>query len=322
LSENPRLFWDHTIILIHTIFCPCIRNIETWHTVDICEKIWNYKFCICCLSVLFSDLIICIVGPLFRGFLKQALGAQRNTIRTVCLDFMIWILCTPCAITQEARQIDKIVNVTRTIEFKLVQYSGSSLLTYSEEFGAGVLGQSIKIKTTKKTGTSRKTKTRPQEAKVRGKLNVCPATIRTNNLPSNDPKVRSPSSKNINVPKSDKNLSTPSSNVPKSDKILSTPSDKDPKSSFTITTTANTALLRNPKSSFTITDTAKTAPVKDFKSDKITRTTPLKDFKSSVLDKNGKTVRGRKTTPNASAKPPVASTTLRVYKNIPSRTEA
>lgn len=87
--------------LMHALLFPCCRIADTWHAVGQVHYfvgVWVVQLC--------CPFLPCI-GTFFRGQMRQ-----RFQIKGACSrDFLLWIFCIPCVVTQEAKHVDHMCDV-------------------------------------------------------------------------------------------------------------------------------------------------------------------------------------------------------------------
>jgi Cys-rich protein (TIGR01571 family) len=90
-------------VCICTWFCPC------YVAGKIAEKVG--ESCILCALVMFCPIanIIC------RGTIRQKVREQKGIPGTFCKDILIVWCCAPCAICQEAREVNALDSMAQSM---------------------------------------------------------------------------------------------------------------------------------------------------------------------------------------------------------------
>lgn len=101
-------------ICCHTFWCPMARAADTHHAAG-SDKFWNVvlywlgsSFVGACIGGdSFGKCIASVVLALIMTSRRQELRAKLGiSPGENCTDFMLWWCCSPCAVAQEAREID------------------------------------------------------------------------------------------------------------------------------------------------------------------------------------------------------------------------
>lgn len=111
---DPHCSQDYPICLM-AICCPWVR----WSETVSHPKVRFLSFWLALALMLTLELLApfvygitgCIlvgVGVYHRQQLRQAFGHVGSPVKTGCLDIFAWICCAPCAIAQEAREVEKV----------------------------------------------------------------------------------------------------------------------------------------------------------------------------------------------------------------------
>jgi len=90
-------------VCLHATCCWAVRAAHTWDVMGIADfwvGVVVSVFCGCCLP--------CIGGLVWRAQMREKFGIEKNSIN----DFLMWWCCLPCAVGQEAMQVDEVVGMS------------------------------------------------------------------------------------------------------------------------------------------------------------------------------------------------------------------
>mmetsp|Transcript_11798 Transcript_11798/g.19371 ORF Transcript_11798/g.19371 Transcript_11798/m.19371 type:complete len:382 (+) Transcript_11798:67-1212(+) len=90
-------------LCLHAAFCWPVRAAHTWEVMGIVDYWLGFFASLCC-----PLCMPCIGGCFWRAKIRKKFGIEENTIG----DFLMWLFCTPCAVGQEAMQVDEVSGVT------------------------------------------------------------------------------------------------------------------------------------------------------------------------------------------------------------------
>jgi len=120
-------------LCLHVCFCGPCRLGHTLQVAGICD-FW--------MATIFWDLCPCLeccLGPYYRQQLRAKLGLEQNC----CCDFVSYLFCAPCAIGQDAIEVDAESGAQVTCCMNLIMAAAAPPVVGQAVVGQPVLGEVI-----------------------------------------------------------------------------------------------------------------------------------------------------------------------------------
>lgn len=93
--------WSNLHLCCHIFCCGPCRAAHSWHVAGAVDYVLGII-----LQVLLGPCA-CLVGCYLRGKMRTTIGLESDTF----MDFLKWCCCSPCAVGQEAMEIDELSEV-------------------------------------------------------------------------------------------------------------------------------------------------------------------------------------------------------------------